>query len=88
MERVELRQNEVIFKDGDYQNWMYSVCEGSVDIYSGYGTSEEKKLTTVTKGQAFGEMVWWLLCPVLPPQLLRRKLWCWKRSSMRISLNI
>ena len=56
MERVEFRLNEVIFKDGVFQNWMYSVCEGSVDIYSGYGTSEEKKLTTVTKGQAFGEL--------------------------------
>ena len=56
MERVELRLNEVIFKDGDYQNWMYSVCEGSVDIYSGYGTADEKKLNTVTQGQAFGEI--------------------------------
>ena len=56
MERVEFRQNEVIFKDGVFQNWMYSVCEGSVDIYSGYGTADEKKLTTVTKGQAFGEI--------------------------------
>ena len=56
MERVEFRQNEVIFKDGVFQNWMYSVCEGSVDIYSGYGTSTEKKLTTVTAGNAFGEI--------------------------------
>ena len=38
MERKEFRLNEVIFKDGIYQNWMYSISEGSVDIYSGYGT--------------------------------------------------
>ena len=56
MERMEFRLNEVIFKDGTYQNWMYSVSEGSVDIYSGYGTSDAKKLTTITKGQVFGEI--------------------------------
>lgn len=56
MERVEFRLNEVIFQDGAFQNWMYCVSEGSVDIYSGYGTSDEKKLTTVTKGQIFGEI--------------------------------
>ena len=56
MERKEFRLNEVIFKDGIYQNWMYSISEGSVDIYSGYGTSDEKKLITLTKGQSFGEI--------------------------------
>ncbi len=56
MERKEFRLNEVIFKDGIYQNWMYSISEGSVDIYSGYGTSGEKKLITLTKGQSFGEI--------------------------------
>ena len=56
MERKELRLNEVIFKDGMYQKWMYNICEGSVDIYSGYGTSDEKKLITLTKGQSFGEI--------------------------------
>ena len=56
MERKEFRLNEVIFKDGAYQNWMYNICEGSVDIYSEYGTSSEKKLITLTKGQFFGEI--------------------------------
>ena len=56
MERKEFRLNEVIFKDGVYQNYMYSICEGSVDIYSEYGTSGEKKLTTLTKGHSFGEI--------------------------------
>ena len=35
---------------------MYNICEGSVDIYSEYGTSSEKKLITLTKGQFFGEI--------------------------------
>lgn len=56
MERKEFQLNEVIFKDGVYQNYMYSICEGSVDIYSEYGKSGEKKLTTLTKGQSFGEI--------------------------------
>ena len=56
MELKEFRLNEVIFKDSVYQNWMYGVCEGSVDIYAGYGTSDEKKLITLTKGQTFGEI--------------------------------
>lgn len=56
MEQKEFQLNEVIFRDSVYQNWMYSICEGSVDIYSGYGTSSEKKLITLTKGQFFGEL--------------------------------
>lgn len=56
MERKEFKLNDVIFADGVYQNWMYSICEGAVDIYSGYGTSEAKKLVTLTKGQIFGEI--------------------------------
>jgi CRP-like cAMP-binding protein len=35
---------------------MYSICKGSVDIFSGYGTSDEKKLITLTEGQFFGEI--------------------------------
>lgn len=56
MERKEFQANEVIFRDGVYQSWMYSICEGSVDIYSGYATASEKKLITLTKGQIFGEI--------------------------------
>ena len=56
MERKVFQLNEVIFRDNVYQSWMYSIYEGSVDIYSGYGTSSEKKLITLTKGQFFGEL--------------------------------
>jgi CRP-like cAMP-binding protein len=35
---------------------MYSICEGLVDIYSEYGTENEKKLVTLTEGQFFGEI--------------------------------
>lgn len=56
MDRKEFQLNEIIFEDGVYQNWMYSICEGTVDIYSDYGTSNEKKLVTLKKGQFFGEI--------------------------------
>lgn len=56
MERKEYQQNEVIFKENEYQKWMYSICEGSVDIYAEYGKPNEKKLITLTKGQFFGEI--------------------------------
>lgn len=56
MERKEYQHQQIIFREGECQKWMYSICEGSVDIVSGYGTSDEKKLTTLTKGQLFGEI--------------------------------
>lgn len=56
MERKDFRLHEVIFKEDEYQLWMYSICEGSVDIYSDYGTSGSKKLATLTEGQFFGEI--------------------------------
>lgn len=56
MVRKEFQSHEVIFKENEYQAWMYSICEGSVDIYSGYGTPNEKKLTTLTADHYFGEI--------------------------------
>lgn len=56
MERKTYQYREVIFKQGEYQNWMYSICQGSVDIYTEYGTADEKKLITLTAGRFFGEI--------------------------------
>lgn len=56
MELKEYQRQEIIFREGECQKWMYSIREGSVDIVSGYGTSDEKKLVTLTKGQLFGEI--------------------------------
>ena len=56
MVQKEYQYQEVIFKESEYQKWMYSICKGSVDIFSGYGTSDEKKLITLTEGQFFGEI--------------------------------
>lgn len=56
MVRKEFQLHEVIFKEEDCQLWMYSICEGSVNIYSEYGTASSKKLATLTAGQFFGEI--------------------------------
>lgn len=56
MVRKEFQLHEVIFKQDEYQLWMYSICEGSVDIYADYGTPEEKKLATLTADHFFGEI--------------------------------
>lgn len=56
MEKKVFKLNEVIFESGVYQNWMYSICEGAVDIYSEYGTADQKKLVTLKEGHFFGEI--------------------------------
>lgn len=56
MERKEYQLHDLIFREHEYQKWMYSICEGAVDICSGYGTTQEKKLITLTEGQFFGEI--------------------------------
>lgn len=57
MERKEYQLHDVIFKEHEYQKWMYSICEGAVDIYSGYGTTQERKLITLTEGQFLARLV-------------------------------
>lgn len=56
MERKEYQLHDIIFEETDHQKWMYSICEGTVDICIGYGTIQEKKLITLTRGQFFGEI--------------------------------
>ena len=46
----------VIFREGEMGNCMYAVHGGAVGIYSGYGTDNEKRLTTLMPGTFFGEM--------------------------------
>ena len=56
MERKEYQLHDIVFEESDHQKWMYSICEGTVDICIGYGTIQEKKLITLTSGQFFGEI--------------------------------
>lgn len=49
-------KGEIIFKQGSYQDEMYTILEGKVGIYANYGTQQEKELTELTAGEMFGEM--------------------------------
>ena len=50
------KKGEIIFRQGDAAETMYDIRWGSVGIYLGYGTDEEKKLTELTGNDLFGEM--------------------------------
>lgn len=56
MEITKFKKNEIIFKEGEFEAWMFDIRWGKVGIYSDYGTENEKLLTTLEAGQYFGEM--------------------------------
>lgn len=56
MKQITLKKNEVIFRQGAYETWMYDIVEGRVGIYANYGEENEKLLTTLEPGTTFGEM--------------------------------
>ena len=56
MEKIQFKQGEVIFREGEFGSTMYEVLSGSVGIFVKYGTENEKKLTELDAGRIFGEM--------------------------------
>ena len=46
----------VIFREGEPGRCMYDIHYGSVGIYTGYGTPDEKQLTTLYSNKFFGEV--------------------------------
>ena len=50
------KKGEVLFREGEYQDWMFEIKEGRVRIYTAYGTSEEQFLTELTAGGFVGEL--------------------------------
>ena len=56
MEFKTCRAGEVVFREGDAGDCMYSVQHGRIGIYSGYGTADELLLTELYPDQYFGEM--------------------------------
>ena len=52
----EYAHGDIIFSQGDESHCMYEVKRGRVGIYLNYGTKEEKLLSELTEGAAFGEM--------------------------------
>ncbi len=50
------KKGTVIFKEGEIGDCMYDIHFGSVGIYKGYGTSDEKLLTKLSTNEFFGEL--------------------------------
>lgn len=53
---VKFKKNQIIFREGDESYYMYDILSGTVGVYSGYGTGDEKKLAVLEAGEYFGEM--------------------------------
>ena len=49
-------KDQVIFRQGEIGETMFALKNGSVGIFTAYGTPEERKLTEIAPGQLFGEM--------------------------------
>ena len=56
MTEREFKNGEVIFRQNEEGKSFFRILEGSVGIFGGYGTPEERKLTELGSGQSFGEM--------------------------------
>ena len=56
MEILKFRKGDIIFEEGDLEDWMYEIRKGMVGIYAGYGTPEEKELTALEEGSFLGEL--------------------------------
>ncbi|MCR5090375.1 MAG: cyclic nucleotide-binding domain-containing protein [Oscillospiraceae bacterium] len=56
MEFKECGRGEIIFREGDAGDCMYSLQWGRVGIYLNYGTADEKELAVFTADNYFGEM--------------------------------
>ena len=50
------KKGTVIFKEGEIGDCMYDIHYGTVGIYKGYGTPEEKLLTKLSPDEFFGEL--------------------------------
>jgi phosphoserine phosphatase RsbU/P len=56
LRQIELAPNAVLFRESDEGDSFYIVLEGSIDIIKALGTTEERVLKTMARGEYFGEM--------------------------------
>lgn len=56
MAKKEFKKNEIIFSNSTVEDCMYDIISGKVGIYSDYSTDNEKELTVLYEGDAFGEL--------------------------------
>ncbi len=53
---VRYNRGDIIFREGEYGSSMYDIRWGSVGVYAGYGSPDEKRLTVLRAGEYFGEL--------------------------------
>ncbi len=56
MKDVQFKKGDVIFREGDMGETLYQINDGAVEIYAGYGESDQQLLVELGKGKFFGEM--------------------------------
>ena len=56
MKQITYRQGQIICRQGEMGNCMFNICNGSVAVYSQYGTENEQKLAELKADECFGEM--------------------------------
>lgn len=56
MELKKFKKNQIIFKQGDYETFMYDIRWGSVGIYENYGEKDQRLLRELRADDMFGEM--------------------------------
>lgn len=56
MDKKTFEKNEVIFNQGEVQDFMFDIVSGKVGIYVDYDKESENKLTELSAGDLFGEM--------------------------------
>lgn len=56
METYNYKKGDIIFRQGDAADSMFELMWGSVGIYLGYGTENEKRLTVLDGDTFFGEV--------------------------------
>ena len=56
MNFIDLKSNEILFKEGERGDYVSFVVEGSLDVLKGAGAGEYVVLATLPKGRSIGEM--------------------------------
>lgn len=56
LKRKACKKGEIIFREGDFEMFMYEIASGEVAIYAEYGKTGEKLLRKLSQWECFGEM--------------------------------
>ena len=51
------KKGEILFRQGDVEEWMYYIHQGKVGIFIAYGTENEQKVEELFSDQFVGDMV-------------------------------